>query len=39
MTGLGDGAWHAIVLSVQVSLWATLLSLPLGIPVAYALAR
>jgi molybdate transport system permease protein len=39
MTGLGDDAWQAIALSVQVSLWATLLSLPLGILVAYALAR
>lgn len=36
---LGPEEWQAIALSLQVSLWATLASLPLGIFVAYALAR
>ena len=31
--------WRAVALSLRVSFWATLLSLPLGIFVAYALAR
>jgi len=31
--------WRAVALSLQVSFWATLLSLPLGIAVAYVLAR
>lgn len=31
--------WRAIALSLRVSLWATLVSLPLGILCAYALAR
>lgn len=31
--------WRAVALSLRVSLWATLLSLPLGIWVAHALAR
>ena len=31
--------WRAVALSLRVSLWATVLSLPLGIFVAYALAR
>jgi molybdate transport system permease protein len=31
--------WHAVTLSLQVSLWATLLSLPLGIAAALALSR
>jgi len=40
MTGwLGPQEWQAVVLSLQVSFWATLLSLPLGILTAYALAR
>ncbi len=40
MTGwLGPQEWQAVALSLKVSLWATLLSLPLGILVAYALAR
>lgn len=40
MTGwLGPDEWQAVALSVQVSFWATLLSLPFGICVAYALAR
>ncbi|MBL9063045.1 molybdate ABC transporter permease subunit [Tabrizicola sp.] len=31
--------WRAVALSLRVSVWATVLSLPLGILVAYALAR
>jgi molybdate transport system permease protein len=31
--------WQAVALSLRVSLWATAVSLPLGIFVAYALAR
>jgi molybdate transport system permease protein len=31
--------WQAVALSLRVSLWATALSLPLGIATAYALAR
>lgn len=31
--------WRAVALSLRVSLWATLVSLPLGLLVAYALAR
>lgn len=31
--------WRAVALSLQVSFWATLFSLPLGIWVAYVLAR
>ena len=34
-----DAAWQAVWLSVQVSFWATALSLPLGIWVAHLLAR
>ncbi|WP_424966105.1 molybdate ABC transporter permease subunit [Dinoroseobacter sp. S375] len=36
---LGPDAWDAVALSLRVSIWATLCSLPLGILVAYALAR
>ncbi|WP_050927604.1 molybdate ABC transporter permease subunit [Aestuariivita boseongensis] len=36
---LGAEEWQAVVLSLQVSFWATLLSLPFGVFVAYALAR
>ena len=36
---LGPDEWGAVALSLQVSLWATVVSLPLGIFVAYALAR
>ena len=32
-------AWAAVQLSLKVSLWATLISLPFGVLVAYALAR
>jgi len=31
--------WRAVALSLRVSLWATLISLPLGLLAAYALAR
>lgn len=36
---LGPNEWQAVALSLKVSIWATLLSLPLGILTAYALAR
>ncbi|WP_417599292.1 molybdate ABC transporter permease subunit [Pararhodobacter oceanensis] len=36
---LSPQEWQAVSLSLQVALWATLLSLPLGILVAHALAR
>lgn len=36
---LGPEEWQAVALSLRVSFWATLASLPLGIFVAYALAR
>ncbi len=36
---LGPEEWQAVALSLQVSFWATLVSLPLGVFVAYALAR
>jgi len=39
MTWLGPEEWQAVALSLRVSLWATLASLPLGILTAYALAR
>ena len=40
LTGwLGPAEWQAVRLSVQVSLWATVVSLPFGVFVAYALAR
>jgi len=40
MTGwLGPEEWGTVALSLQVSVWAMLVSLPLGISVAYALAR
>lgn len=38
-TWLGPAEWQAVRLSLRVSFWATLASLPLGIFVAYALAR
>ncbi len=38
-TWLGPDEWQAVRLSLLVSFWATLVSLPLGIFVAYALAR
>ncbi len=36
---LGPAEWAAVRLSARVAIWATLVSLPLGILVAYALAR
>ncbi|MCH8467845.1 MAG: molybdate ABC transporter permease subunit [Roseinatronobacter sp.] len=36
---LGPDEWQAVRLSLRVAFWATLLSLPLGIAVAYILAR
>jgi molybdate transport system permease protein len=36
---LGPEEWSAVALSLRVSFWATLLSLPPGILAAYALAR
>lgn len=36
---LGPQEWQAVALSIKVSLWATGLSLPVGVLVAYALAR
>lgn len=39
MEWLGPEEWRAVALSLRVSLWATLVSLPLGLFVAYVLAR
>jgi len=39
MDWLGPEEWHAVALSLKVSFWATLLSLPFGIWIAYILAR
>ena len=39
MFGLTAEAWQAVALSLKVSFWATVLSLPLGIFVAHLLAR
>jgi molybdate transport system permease protein len=39
LDALSPEEWQALALSLRVSLWATVLSLPLGIFVAYALAR
>lgn len=40
MTGwLSPEDWQAVALSLRVALWATALSLPLGVAVAWALAR
>ncbi|GFE50034.1 molybdate ABC transporter permease [Roseobacter cerasinus] len=36
---LGPEEWRAVALSLKVSIWATLVSLPLGLWVAYLLAR
>ena len=36
---LSPDEWRAVVLSLRVSLWATLASLPLGVLVAHLLAR
>ncbi len=39
MDWLSPQEWEAVALSLRVSFWATLLSLPFGITVAYVLAR
>ncbi len=39
MDALGPQEWQAVVLSLKVAFWATLVSLPPGIFIAYALAR
>lgn len=39
LNSLSPEEWSAVALSLRVSFWATLISLPLGIFVAYALAR
>jgi molybdate transport system permease protein len=39
MAFLGPAEWQAVALSLKVSFWATAASLPVGILVAYALAR
>ena len=39
MAWLGPDEWNAVLLSLRVSFWATLASLPLAIGVALALAR
>ncbi|WP_171180751.1 molybdate ABC transporter permease subunit [Ruegeria sp. HKCCD8929] len=39
MDWLSPQEWSALALSLQVSFWATLVSLPLGVLAAYALAR
>ncbi len=39
MNWLGPEEWQAVMLSLKVAFWATFLSLPLGVFVAYALAR
>lgn len=36
---LGEAEWQAVALSLKVSFWATLLSLPFGLLAAHALAR
>ncbi len=36
---LSPEEWQAVALSLRVSVWATLFSLPFGIAIAYALAR
>ncbi len=36
---LGPAEWQAVALSLKVSFWATLVSLPVGLLTAYALAR
>jgi molybdate transport system permease protein len=39
MDWLGPQEWMAVALSLRVSFWATIVSLPVGLFVAYALAR
>lgn len=38
-SALTPDEWRAVALSLRVSFWATLVSLPLGVAVAYVLAR
>lgn len=39
MTWLGPDEWQAVALSLKVAIWATVASLPLGIAIAWVLAR
>ena len=39
MGWLGPEEWQAVMLSLRVSFWATLVALPFGLFTAYALAR
>lgn len=39
LQALSPEEWQALALSLKVSFWATVISLPLGVLVAYALAR
>lgn len=39
MSGLGPEEWQAIILSLKVSIWASLAMLPIGVFTAYVLAR
>lgn len=39
MAWLGPEEWQAVMLSLRVAFWATLVGLPLGVFVAYVLAR
>ncbi len=39
MDGFGPEEWQAVLLSLKVSIWAVVLSLPLAVFIAYALAR
>ena len=39
METLGPEAWQAVRLSLKVAFWATLAAMPLGVAVAYLLAR
>lgn len=39
LAALSPEEWQALALSLKVSFWATVISLPLGVFVAYALAR
>ncbi len=39
MSWLGPDEWQAILLSLKVSFWASIVSLPFGLLAAYALAR
>ena len=39
MEWLGPAEWDAVTLSLKVSIWATIVSLPIGVFIAYVLAR